>query len=146
MKILYTALLFFIFSAPVVLATCTTNADCSTGRTCNAASGQCVTSETSDSSSGGVVSLTNPLTGASTNLEPQVLIGKVINAALGVVGSLALVMFIYGGFTWMLAAGNAEAVKKGKDIIIWATIGLVIIFSAYALVKLVFSGMGVVTT
>ena len=42
----------------------------------------------------------------------------------------------------MLAAGNAEAVKKGKDIIIWATIGLVIIFSAYALVKFVISGIG----
>jgi uncharacterized membrane protein YjfL (UPF0719 family) len=51
-------------------------------------------------------------------------------------------MFIYGGFTWMLAAGSAEKVKKGRDIIIWAAIGLVIIFSAYAIVKMVFTGLG----
>ena len=43
----------------------------------------------------------------------------------------------------MLAAGNNEKVQKGKDILIWATIGLIIIFSAYAIVKFVFVGLGV---
>lgn len=95
------------------------------------------------SCSDGTCKLTNPLSeGVSEGVTPQQLIGKIINAALGVVGSLALIMFIYGGFTWMLAAGNAEAVTKGKNIIIWATIGLVVIFSAYALVKFVISGIG----
>jgi len=50
---------------------------------------------------------------------------------------LALVMFIYGGIIWMTSSGNAEQVTKGKNIIIWATIGLVVIFSAYALVNFV---------
>ncbi|MCP4652494.1 MAG: hypothetical protein GY858_03805, partial [Candidatus Omnitrophica bacterium] len=85
------------------------------------------------------VSLDNPLSGTT---DINVLIGKVINAVLGVVGSLALVMFIFGGFTWMLAGGNKEKVTKGKDIIIWAAIGLIIIFSAYALVKIIFTGLG----
>ncbi|MEA3398474.1 MAG: pilin [Patescibacteria group bacterium] len=84
--------------------------------------------------------INNPL-GGDTDIN--ILIGQVINAVLGIVGSLALVMFIYGGFTWMLAAGNNEKVQKGKDILIWATIGLVVIFSAYALVKFVFAGLGV---
>ncbi|MCK4539930.1 hypothetical protein KAU09_02120 [Candidatus Parcubacteria bacterium] len=44
----------------------------------------------------------------------------------------SVVGFIYGGFTWMLAAGSSEKVQKGKDILIWATLGLVVIFSAYA--------------
>ena len=70
------------------------------------------------------------------------MIGKVINAIMGIVGSLALAMFIFGGFTWMLAAGSSERVKKGKDIIIWAAIGLVVIFSSYALVQFVFKGLG----
>ena len=83
------------------------------------------------------VSLTNPLTGDQTSKDIPVLIGQVINAALGVVGSIALVMFIYGGFTWMTAAGNAEQVTKGKNIIVWAAIGLVVIFSSYALVRFV---------
>ncbi|MFH1523085.1 MAG: pilin [Patescibacteria group bacterium] len=95
------------------------------------------------SGSGGTVQLTNPLTGESTNISPQILIGKIINAILGIVGSLALVMFIYGGITWMTAAGNSENVTKGKNIIIWAAIGLVVIFTSYALVKFVFSAIGV---
>jgi hypothetical protein len=83
--------------------------------------------------------LPNPLTGVGS---PQILIGKVIVAALGVVGSLALLMFIYGGFIWMTAAGNQEMVTRGRNVLIWATIGLIIIFSSYAIVKFVFQGVG----
>jgi hypothetical protein len=85
------------------------------------------------------IKITNPL---GDEVTPQKLIGKIIEAALGIVGSIALLMFIYGGFTWMLAAGNAEAVSKGKNILIWSVIGLVIIFSSYALVKFVFTSIG----
>ena len=84
-------------------------------------------------------SLTNPLTGVD---NPQQLIGKVIVAALGIVGSIALLMFIYGGFVWMMAAGNQEMVTRGRNILMWAAIGLIIIFSSYALVKFVFQGIG----
>jgi hypothetical protein len=66
-----------------------------------------------------------------------ILIRNIINAALGIVGSLALLMFIYGGFTWMLAAGNEQAVEKGKNILTWATIGLIVIFASYSLVNFV---------
>jgi hypothetical protein len=83
---------------------------------------------------GGQTCLEDPL----GNKTPQTLIGQVINAALGVVGSLALAMFIFGGFTWMLSAGNSQAVEKGKNILIWATIGLIVIFTSYALVNFVF--------
>ncbi len=80
-----------------------------------------------------VISLTNPL-GSSID-TPQKLLGKVINSVLGVVGSLALLMFVFGGLVWMTSAGNQEKVKKGRDIIVWSAIGLVIIFVAYALVR-----------
>ncbi len=94
--------------------------------------------QTGTTGGAGTVTLTNPI--GETN--PNIIIGKVINAVLGIVGSLALLMFTYGGFTWMLAAGNNERVQKGKDILIWATIGLVIIFSSYALIKLIFKSLG----
>lgn len=86
------------------------------------------------SGSGGNATLPDPL----NHITPEELIGKIINAILGIVGSLALVMFVYGGFMWMLSAGNKERVQRGKDILIWATVGLVVIFSAYALVRFVF--------
>ncbi|MCK5061924.1 hypothetical protein KAR28_05260 [Candidatus Parcubacteria bacterium] len=47
---------------------------------------------------------------------------------------------------WMTAAGNKEAVTKGKDIIIWSVMGLAVIFLAYAVVNFilgdVIGGMG----
>ncbi|MDD2680993.1 MAG: pilin [Patescibacteria group bacterium] len=89
----------------------------------------------------GTPCLTNPLKSAGID-SPQTLIGKVINSVLGIVGSLALVMFVYGGLIWMTSSGSAEQVKKGRDILIWAAIGLVVIFSAYGLVRFVIIGVG----
>ncbi len=80
--------------------------------------------------------LINPLGTIST---PQALIGKIINAVLGIVGSLALLMFVYGGLTWMTSAGSQEKVKKGRDIIVWSAIGLAIIFASYGLVRILIS-------
>ena len=73
--------------------------------------------------------------------NPNVLIGNIINFILGFVGTIALVLFIYGGFTWMLSAGAPAKVKKGKDIIIWSVIGLFVVFAAYILVRFVIQGV-----
>ncbi|MDD5110104.1 MAG: pilin [Patescibacteria group bacterium] len=80
---------------------------------------------------GASVQLPNPL---GNVVDPRVLVGQVIGAVLGIVGSLALAMFIYGGFLWMTSAGNTERVTKGKNVILWASFGLAVIFSAYILV------------
>ena len=81
--------------------------------------------------------IANPINVSS----PQALIGRVINVVLGVVGSLALIMFILGGVTWMTSAGSPEKIKKGREILVWAAVGLVIIFSSYALVNFVIRGI-----
>lgn len=83
-------------------------------------------------------SLTNPLGTIDT---PQALIGKIINSVLGVVGSLALLMFVYGGLTWMTSSGSQEKVKKGRDIIVWSAIGLAIIFASYGLVRILLNSV-----
>ena len=84
------------------------------------------------------IKLSNPLKTTSVS----VLIGNVIDAVLGIVGSLALVMFIYGGFTWMTASGNEQSVTKGKNILMWAAVGLAVIFLSYALVKFIIKAIG----
>jgi hypothetical protein len=79
------------------------------------------------------VSLDNPI-------QPQsipVLIGYIINAVLGIVGSVALIMFVYGGIVWMTAGGNEQSITKGRNILMWAAVGIVVIFSSYALVRFV---------
>lgn len=73
--------------------------------------------------------------------NPNILVGNIINFILGFVGTIALVLFIYGGFTWMLSAGSPDKVKKGKNIIVWAVIGLFVVFTAYILVRFVIQGV-----
>jgi len=89
-------------------------------------------------SGGGSTAISNPL-GSVT--DPREIIGFIIRALLGIVGSLALLMFIFGGFTWVVSGGNEEKIKKGKDMVIWATLGLVIIFASYSLVSFVISAI-----
>src|SRR3989338_6863736 len=88
----------------------------------------------------GQTCLDNPLGKDKTNI-PQFL-GQIISYALGIIGSLALVMIIYGGATWMLSRGNDEMIKKGKSTIVWAAFGLAVIFTSYALVRFVITAIG----
>lgn len=87
--------------------------------------------------SAGSTKLCNPLKGVATT--PQELIGKVLDSVMGVVGSIALLMFVYGGLVWMTSSGNAEKVTQGRGILIWSAIGLAVIFSSYALVRIILS-------
>ena len=56
-------------------------------------------------------------------------------AILAICGSVALLMFVYGGFTWVTSMGNPKKVEQGKETIVRAVIGLAIIFGAYAFVN-----------
>jgi len=69
------------------------------------------------------------------------LAGRIIKAVLGVVGVLALIMFIYGGILWMTSGGSAEKIKKGKDTIVWAVIGLAFIFFSYAILEFILKAL-----
>lgn len=71
------------------------------------------------------------------NRDIPILVGDIIAYILGFVGVLALVMFIYGGITWMTSAGAAEKIKKGKDTIVWAIFGLAFIFLSYAILDFI---------
>lgn len=91
----------------------------------------------------GQVCIANPLDGKyNSDYTPQKFIGNIIKALLGVIGSIALVMFVYGGFLWMTAAGEKAKVTKGADTMLWAVLGLTVIFSSYALVRFVIEKVG----
>lgn len=66
------------------------------------------------------------------------LIGTLIKGLMGIIGTVALVMMLYGGITWMTARGNSESTQKARDTILWAGLGIVLIFASYALVDFVF--------
>lgn len=83
--------------------------------------------------------LYNPL-GASVNSLPK-LINNTIRGLLGLVGAISLIMIVIGGITWMTSAGNADHVRRGRDTLVWAVIGLVAVFLSYAVINFVFTAL-----
>ncbi|NMB48636.1 hypothetical protein GYA13_04325 [Candidatus Kuenenbacteria bacterium] len=68
----------------------------------------------------------------------------VIQSLLGILGILALVIVLIGGFKWMTSAGNEEGVSSAKKTIAAGIVGLAIILFAYAIVSFVFNVVGAV--
>lgn len=97
--------------------------------------------------SDGSISLPNPLgrkfpgnSNGVTNLN--VLFGNVIKYMLGfMLGPFALLVFVYGGFLWLTSAGNQERITKGKDTMLWATIGIIVVFTSYTALSFIMKAL-----
>lgn len=63
------------------------------------------------------------------------------NASLAFIGAAAFLFFIYGGVMLLISGGEAERVKKGRDAIMGAVIGIIIVFGAQMLVRFVIQGL-----
>ncbi len=71
--------------------------------------------------------------GITTAVPPAALVGNFINAILGVVGIVFVIVLIYAGILYMTAEGAEEKVVQAKRMISAALIGIVIIVAAYAI-------------
>lgn len=67
------------------------------------------------------------------------LIKRVINVFSVVIGSIAVIMIIIGGFRYIISGGDSSATKSAKDTIMYAVIGLVIVLFAQVIVIFVIS-------
>ncbi|MFA5061839.1 MAG: Ig-like domain-containing protein [Patescibacteria group bacterium] len=76
----------------------------------------------------------------------RVIVANIIRTALGLLGIVALVLVLYGGYTWMTAGGNEEKIAQAKKILVNAVIGLAIILSAYAITSFIISSLLGATT
>ncbi|MFB6226073.1 MAG: Mbov_0395 family pilin-like conjugal transfer protein, partial [Candidatus Paceibacteria bacterium] len=80
----------------------------------------------------------------TTNLGDRPLIeivGNIINIFLGLLGIIALVLIIYGGYLIMTSGGNEEQVQDGKKVLINAVIGLAIILAAFGITNFVINAL-----
>ncbi len=81
--------------------------------------------------------------GTANDIVP--IISTLISASLGFLGVLLLVYLIVAGFLWMTAGGDEGKVKKARDMIKNAVIGIVIIASAFAIANSVLNALSGVT-
>jgi len=61
------------------------------------------------------------------------IMGAAVSAFLGLLGVIFTALIVYAGYYWMTAEGEEEKVKKAKDTIRQAIIGLVLVIAAYAI-------------
>ncbi len=62
-------------------------------------------------------------------------ISTITNTLLFIVGALAVIMIIFGGIRYATSAGNSSSVTAAKNTILYAIVGLIIAFLAFAAVN-----------
>ncbi|HBV57882.1 MAG TPA: hypothetical protein DEB73_01275 [Candidatus Magasanikbacteria bacterium] len=105
------------------------------------------------------VNATNPVGGANDTLginygkatglgekDVRTTVASIINVALGLLGIVAVVIILIGGFEWMTAGGNEEKTGEARNRIFAGIIGLAIILSAYAIAQFVIKSLTTATS
>ena len=67
----------------------------------------------------------------------QPVIVNILNGIIGICGLIAVVYIVIGGINYMTSAGDAGKIKKARDTILYAVIGLIVVALAFALVNFV---------
>lgn len=78
--------------------------------------------------------------GAATNLggdSLHTIVSRIVNVMFGMLGTVAVVIILYGGYVYMTAAGKEDNVDRAKKIIINGVIGLTIILSSFAIARFI---------
>lgn len=76
-------------------------------------------------------------TGEGGNLMAA--IGLIIQAALGLLGAIFIILMVLAGYSWMTASGNEQKVDKAVTKIKQAIIGLIITLSSWAVWNFIFN-------
>lgn len=69
--------------------------------------------------------------------DVQVIINKMINALLGIVGTIAVIMIVYGGIKIMISGGEPTKYEEAKKTITYAVVGLIIVLLAGAFINFI---------
>lgn len=78
--------------------------------------------------------------GCRTPGKPQTVentVRKIVNALALLVGAVAVIMIIISGIKFVASRGDQSAVTNAKNTLLYSVVGLVITFSAYAIVNFV---------
>lgn len=69
------------------------------------------------------------------------LVTRIVNWFLFIVGAIAVIMLIYGGFKYITSAGDASNVTAAKNTILYAVIGLIVVVLAGTIVNFVLNDL-----
>jgi hypothetical protein len=124
---------------------CKTGKSCDAGLTCNSLNVCVEGAKSKGNDTFGLGKVNDGLDDSlgSTNLQET--IGNIINVALSLLGVVAVVIILIGGFKWMTAGGSEEKVAEARKQIFQGIIGLGIILSAWAITIFVLNSLSTAT-
>lgn len=70
-------------------------------------------------------------------LDPRIIVGRLIQSGLGLLGVVVVVIVMWAGYKWMVSGGKEEKVADARKTIINLIIGLAIMLSAYSIVNFI---------
>jgi len=76
-------------------------------------------------------------TGGSSNVDLSKIAAKIINILSIIVGIVAVIMIIFGGFKYITSGGDTGNVSGAKNTLIFAIVGLIIVALAQFIVHFV---------
>lgn len=65
------------------------------------------------------------------------LFGNLIQALVMLAGLGLFIMLLIGGFKYLTSGGDAKKMESGRSTIMWAVIGLVVMISSYAIIRVI---------
>lgn len=70
---------------------------------------------------------------------PNSFFTSIVNAFIYVIGAVAVLMIVIGGFRYVVSGGDQGSITSAKNTILYAVIGLVVAILAYTIVNFVVS-------
>jgi hypothetical protein len=95
-----------------------------------------------------VINWSDPTGNSPASLSDlEVLFQRVISIALGLGGIVLFIMLVVGGFKYLTSGGDPKAVESAQKTLTSAILGLVLLLSAYLILKLIgnFTGIDLTT-
>lgn len=65
----------------------------------------------------------------------------ILNTVYFWLGAVAVGMIVYGGYMYVISNADPGKVKKAKDVLLYAVIGVVIVLLAFAITNVVVKGL-----
>lgn len=69
-------------------------------------------------------------------MDPGGFVGKFYGVGLSIIGGVAVLFIIYGGYLYLTSKGNPVNVEKGKRYIFYAILGLLLAVFGYVFIQL----------
>lgn len=69
--------------------------------------------------------------------DPNALVGSILNTVYAWAGILCVIIIIIAGYYYVTSSGDSAGVKRAKQAIVGASVGIIIIIMAFAVTQFV---------